>query len=397
MDLSFTGSLASIGSEYDGEEEASTTRLRQAMQDQILRALMLNYGLLEDFEVGQSIADLGGTSTLRGMRRTGPLGDVGEDAQTTLLGSTLYEYNDQASPIRAADARLAALDGMAGFPAPAPLAATSEEFARLRLGLDRILGEASQLGSTIGSQSSDTHGLADTVRHLRLGASLSTGSAGGLDGTFAELETPRSGTDRLLAGDLSLMEEEVLRMIRAGGGGTPGHFDESLRHAATDVSLGESLPRSRLSPMSARSRLSPMSARSEETQDVLETSGSTLLVGLGGASHGMSQTLESDGPEETSEEVLESFAGMLQRLAGLDVTALDESLARGVRRAEEQTCSICLESFKSGELLTELPCRHFFHVDCVALWFQRSTRCPLCRSGCHVTAPRPLSAEADVR
>merc|ERR1739848_328428 len=120
----------------------------------------------------------------------------------------------------------------------------------------------------------------------------------------------------------------------------------------------------------------------------------------------MSQSADSTTFEE-------SFPSLLQRLAGSG-NDMDEGLARAVRQvlqmgavlagarladdeiralpkvrfdqADEQNCSICLESFRSGELLTQLPCRHFFHVDCVAVWFQQSTRCPLCRSGCHVTA-----------
>mmetsp|Transcript_41461 Transcript_41461/g.105629 ORF Transcript_41461/g.105629 Transcript_41461/m.105629 type:complete len:81 (+) Transcript_41461:318-560(+) len=47
---------------------------------------------------------------------------------------------------------------------------------------------------------------------------------------------------------------------------------------------------------------------------------------------------------------------------------------------EQQSCSICLETYQKGELLTALHCSHFFHVDCLARWFQNSTQCPLCRS-----------------
>merc|ERR1719217_246908 len=157
------------------------------------------------------------------------------------------------------------------------------------------------------------------------------------------------------------------------------------------------------------------SSHLEDTEDILENtvSSSGLLVGLGGASQEVfSETMQSGYLEET-------FGGMLQRLAGLDMGSLDDSLARGVRRvlqmgavlagarlaedeigalpkvrfeqAEEQQCSICLEDFQSGELLTELPCRHFFHVECVAKWFQRSTRCPLCRCGCQVAASEDAS------
>lgn len=410
MDESFTGSLASfgsLGSTTDLNEVGGTnsdSRLRHAFQDQILRSLMLNYGLLEDVEARPSSAiDLGGTVTLRDMRRIGALGNVADDAQTTLLGSTLYEYSELASPRRAAEVRWAPSQMPPGSPPASPLAGTTEELAAIRLGLDRILaGEVSLLGSTIGSRESGP--LGDIVQRPRRSANASNAtlasslSADALEGSLVEVESP---TAHLLEeGNLSLLEEEVLRMIRTGGGfseiaNASQRFDTNRPSAR--VGLGESWPQTQeLGSSMASSRL-------EATADVLENteSVSELLVGLGGA------TSRSESMEET-------FGSMLQRLAGFEVSGLDDSLARGVRRvlqmgsvlagarlaedeisalpkvrfeqAEEQQCAICLDNFRPGELLTELPCRHFFHVGCVASWFERSTRCPLCRSGIHAQA-----------
>lgn len=47
---------------------------------------------------------------------------------------------------------------------------------------------------------------------------------------------------------------------------------------------------------------------------------------------------------------------------------------------ERQHCSICLEHFRHGMLLTGLSCAHVFHVDCLAQWVQRSAQCPNCRA-----------------
>jgi len=44
-----------------------------------------------------------------------------------------------------------------------------------------------------------------------------------------------------------------------------------------------------------------------------------------------------------------------------------------------QSCSICLEVFKHGMLLTGLECGHVFHVDCLTQWAERSAQCPNCR------------------
>ena len=43
------------------------------------------------------------------------------------------------------------------------------------------------------------------------------------------------------------------------------------------------------------------------------------------------------------------------------------------------SCSVCLEEFKSGEVLRILPCTHPFHRDCVDKWLYKKHTCPLCK------------------
>jgi hypothetical protein len=346
MDESFTGSLASFGTNFDEDELSPLSQ--QAVQDQVLRTLMLQYGLLEDLEANPSFANLGRTTTLREMRHTGSLGDVNESMQATLLGSTLFEYSEMASPVRAADAWLnlsTTFEGSLGAShssmSPLGNATTTEELNRLRAGIDQLLVDTSLLNSTI-----DSRDFADSFSSVR--------------------STPRSRLNDTIGITRHVVDEE----------------DFSEDFTSTQVN----------------------------TQ---------LLVGLGGAS--MTNTVMSQTADSTTFE--ESFPSLLQRLAGSG-NDIDEGLARAVRQvlqmgavlagarladdeiralpkvrfdqADEQNCSICLESFRSGELLTQLPCRHFFHVDCVAVWFQQSTRCPLCRSGCHVTAADIAEGSASV-
>ena len=45
---------------------------------------------------------------------------------------------------------------------------------------------------------------------------------------------------------------------------------------------------------------------------------------------------------------------------------------------ENEKCSICMEEYKSGDKLRELPCLHAFHSDCIEKWLiESSVKCPL--------------------
>ncbi|GMH03846.1 hypothetical protein Nepgr_005685 [Nepenthes gracilis] len=44
-------------------------------------------------------------------------------------------------------------------------------------------------------------------------------------------------------------------------------------------------------------------------------------------------------------------------------------------------CSVCLCEIQEGEKARLLPkCNHGFHVDCIDMWFQSNSTCPLCRT-----------------
>ncbi|KAJ0247802.1 F62 protein [Hirschfeldia incana] len=43
------------------------------------------------------------------------------------------------------------------------------------------------------------------------------------------------------------------------------------------------------------------------------------------------------------------------------------------------SCTICLEGFKNGVEVVELPCGHEFDDACIAHWFATDHVCPLCR------------------
>ena len=50
------------------------------------------------------------------------------------------------------------------------------------------------------------------------------------------------------------------------------------------------------------------------------------------------------------------------------------------------SCSICLDSYESGDVLRRLTCGHKFHIECVDKWalsaldYSRDPACPVCNA-----------------
>mmetsp|Transcript_91757 Transcript_91757/g.285487 ORF Transcript_91757/g.285487 Transcript_91757/m.285487 type:complete len:394 (+) Transcript_91757:1-1182(+) len=384
MGESSSGSVASFGIDFADDYRA------RSRADQVLRSILVTSGLLEDLETGTATMSSGVAATLRSLRQTGPLGEMRGEAQSTLLGGILYEYSATGSGVRAAEARHWAIGrspprngGAAASPIP-----SDPSLARLRLGLERVLND-----NTLGSIG-DSRDVASALS--------STGASSSWRSPLQPEARPREGAGMSPASrltGLSETEREFFRMVHHGQ-----HADSSL--------LSSDMPEEDALGSSVAS--SSGSSRALDREHLGESGISELLVGLSGMTGSSSANATSEGAEE-------SVTGFLRRLAAEDeslvrswLAADDEGLAQSSRRvlqmgavlagarlsdteirglpkvrfdqAEEQMCSICLEAFKPGEFLTELPCSHFFHVACVARWFRNSQQCPLCRSQCRAGA-----------
>ncbi|XP_043702735.1 E3 ubiquitin-protein ligase At1g63170-like isoform X2 [Telopea speciosissima] len=46
---------------------------------------------------------------------------------------------------------------------------------------------------------------------------------------------------------------------------------------------------------------------------------------------------------------------------------------------EDAVCCICLAKYADNDELRELPCSHFFHMECVDKWLKINALCPLCK------------------
>lgn len=82
----------------------------------------------------------------------------------------------------------------------------------------------------------------------------------------------------------------------------------------------------------------------------------------------MEQHQSGNAPGPASEAAIES---LLKR----PITEKDQG-SEG--KAE---CSICMEALPLGEEVTELPCHHWFHFECVKHWLSEHDTCPQCRQG----------------
>lgn len=45
---------------------------------------------------------------------------------------------------------------------------------------------------------------------------------------------------------------------------------------------------------------------------------------------------------------------------------------------EDEMCPICIQSYSNHDEVRTLPCKHFFHSNCVDEWLERSSSCPIC-------------------
>ncbi|KAL5207616.1 hypothetical protein ABZP36_032051 [Zizania latifolia] len=76
----------------------------------------------------------------------------------------------------------------------------------------------------------------------------------------------------------------------------------------------------------------------------------------------------------------EAAAGITTRPFHASRTVVD-SLPEATFSEEEASrgCAVCKDCFASGQLAALLPCKHFFHGDCIWPWLAIRNTCPVCR------------------
>ncbi|ROW02333.1 hypothetical protein VSDG_02470 [Cytospora chrysosperma] len=61
----------------------------------------------------------------------------------------------------------------------------------------------------------------------------------------------------------------------------------------------------------------------------------------------------------------------------LEKKRIDKEMMGDNGKAE---CTICIDEMQLGDEVTVLPCKHWFHGECVTLWLKEHNTCPVCRA-----------------
>lgn len=88
--------------------------------------------------------------------------------------------------------------------------------------------------------------------------------------------------------------------------------------------------------------------------------------------------------EENSVRSVEQSRSWNSKTRGLDkatIDALPIVHCSDLDEKDDQECPVCLTNFEPEDGLRLLPaCKHIFHQDCIDMWFDSHSTCPLCRA-----------------
>uniref|UniRef100_A0A0E0CH43 RING-type domain-containing protein n=1 Tax=Oryza meridionalis TaxID=40149 RepID=A0A0E0CH43_9ORYZ len=110
---------------------------------------------------------------------------------------------------------------------------------------------------------------------------------------------------------------------------------------------------------------------------------------ISGTAAGFRMMVDADDTDSDDFQFVEVLRGGQAREAGAGMSMrpslasqlVVESLPEAMLSEEEGSrgCAVCKDCFTSGQIVALLPCKHYFHGDCIWPWLAIRTTCPVCR------------------
>lgn len=69
----------------------------------------------------------------------------------------------------------------------------------------------------------------------------------------------------------------------------------------------------------------------------------------------------------------------LSWLPSVRMVALKRGASRPYDATSCEVCAICTETVEAHDRISEIPCGHVFHPDCIRKWLAIRPTCPICR------------------
>ena len=85
-----------------------------------------------------------------------------------------------------------------------------------------------------------------------------------------------------------------------------------------------------------------------------------------------------------------TYNSKVHGLAKDTINALPIVHFKDLNEKEDRECPVCLSDFEPEDSLRQLPqCKHVFHLECIDLWFNSHSTCPLCRASLSPSSRQP--------
>lgn len=65
------------------------------------------------------------------------------------------------------------------------------------------------------------------------------------------------------------------------------------------------------------------------------------------------------------------------RTVSLDTKKITEEMLLGWECRSQ--CAVCIDNFEVNQVVTQMPCKHMYHSDCILPWLASHNTCPVCR------------------